>query len=192
MQKLDHPNIISFKEVIESEDSLCLVMEAFNNLSLADYLKMIGKTNSEKSGKKEKKKISEESARVIMGQIFSAFGYLHSKNIIHRDVKLENILISIKDLKVKLIDFGFSVIEDELEDKLLKDYCGTPNYIAPEIVKKRGYEGKPADIWSLGILLFGLVTGTYPFKSISEKSDFSKVQKLHEYELSDSLKELLS
>ncbi len=72
-----------------------------------------------------------------------------------------------KDLRIKLIDFGFSVLENELDDKVLQDYCGTPNYIAPEVIKKMGYLGKPADIWSLGILLFCLVTGSYPFKNVS-------------------------
>lgn len=83
-------------------------------------------------------------------------------------------------MKIKLIDFGFSVVETDLPNKVLFDYCGTPNYIAPEVVKKMGYLGKPADIWSLGILLYCLVTGTCPFKNISEKSDYTKIHKLHE------------
>ena len=123
---------------MELEDSICLIMEAFNNFSLAEYLKMVSRNNSEKSGKKEKKKIPEAKAKIIMGQILNAFAYLHSQNIVHRDVKLENVLISAKDMKIKLIDFGFSLMEHDC-NRIHHDYCGTPNYIAPEIVRKMGY-----------------------------------------------------
>lgn len=87
--------------------------------------------------------------------------YLHGLNICHRDLKLENILIDERN-NVKLIDFGFSVCSSP--DQKLKIFCGTPSYMAPEIVQKKDYSGFATDIWSLGILLYVMLTGNYPFK----------------------------
>ena len=86
--------------------------------------------------------------------------------MVHRDIKVENILIG-QDLKVKLIDFGFSVIVPP--DYNLSIFCGTPSYMAPEIVSKIEYSGPPADIWALGVLLFALLCGKFPFKGSNDK-----------------------
>ena len=86
--------------------------------------------------------------------------YLHSKKIVHRDLKLENIMIN-ENLNVKIIDFGFSLFT--LKNRKLSLHCGTPSYMAPELVAKEDYLGQPVDIWALGILLFKMLTGAYPF-----------------------------
>ena len=84
---------------------------------------------------------------------------MHQRNVTHRDIKLENILLDETRTRVKLIDFGFSAcIPYE------KKVCGTPSYMAPEIVSKIEYSGPPADIWALGVLLYALLCGRFPFK----------------------------
>lgn len=95
--------------------------------------------------------------------VLKAVQYLHRKGISHRDIKLTNILVS-KDLKVKLIDFGFA----DNGGKHLRAYCGTPSYMAPEIIQKKDYLGVCVDVWALGVVLYKLLTGEYAFGSRSE------------------------
>ena len=90
--------------------------------------------------------------------------YLHEQGVIHRDVKLENILLDESYKIIKIIDFGFSIRFNG--EKKLNVFCGTPSYMAPEICKKSEYYGKPADIWSLGIVLYVLLFSRFPFKGI--------------------------
>ena len=99
-----------------------------------------------------------------------ALAYVHAKNISHRDLKLENVIFNKKG-EVKLIDFGFAV---HSKNKL-RTFCGTPTYMAPEIVKKREYRGSKVDIWALGVLLYRMVTGTYPFKAKKDKELYRKI-----------------
>ena len=87
--------------------------------------------------------------------------YCHSKNIVHRDIKLENVIIN-QDCCIKIIDFGFSIAIPK--DKRLSIYCGTPSYMAPEMIKKSHYYGDAVDVWALGILLYTLLHGRFPFK----------------------------
>ena len=91
----------------------------------------------------------------------SSIEYIHSKQICHRDIKLENILLD-ENNNPKLIDFGFSTCIPN--DQKYKMFCGTPSYMGPEIVNKKEYTGPPADIWALGVLLYALICGTFPFK----------------------------
>ncbi len=117
--------------------------------------------------------IREATARRIFKQVAEGVAYLHSHNIVHRDLKLDNILIEESTRMVKLIDFGFSVVVGN--GVKLKVFCGTPSYMAPEIVRKHEYDGKPVDIWALGVLLFVLLTGTFPFRGISEQDLYQKI-----------------
>ncbi|XP_051912658.1 uncharacterized protein LOC127594979, partial [Hippocampus zosterae] len=94
----------------------------------------------------------------------------HQLRIAHRDIKLENVLID-KSLGIKLIDFGFAL---ESSDRL-KSFCGTPSYMAPEMVLKKGYDGRRVDVWALGVLLYRLVVGAMPFKGADEKALFGKI-----------------
>jgi len=98
---------------------------------------------------------------------------MHSNLICHRDLKLENILVSDRQ-RVKIIDFGFGIRTPS--DVLLKIYCGTSSYMSPEIVRKQEYSGFKADIWALGVVLYVMLTGRFPFKAKTEKELFGRIQ----------------
>lgn len=150
MKRINHPNIVKLYDVVETDSQVVLVMEYINGGSTHGYLKS-----------KPNRRMEEPTAKRIFAQLFSALEYLHSKCIAHRDIKLENVMLD-GDRNVKLIDFGFSTqIPNTQKVKL---FCGTPSYMAPEIVLKSDYCGPPADVYASGVLLFTFFCGCFPFK----------------------------
>ena len=127
-------------------------MELIEGNSLLTYIKS-----------KINRRLDEEDCKRIFKQIAYSVSFCHSKNIYHRDIKLENLIINSNNT-VKIIDFGFSARCPP--NKTLNFFCGTPSYMPPEIVQKKEYIGSPVDIWSLGILLFTMLCGTFPFRVI--------------------------
>lgn len=121
---------------------------------------------------KPERKIKEKECKKLIIPILDALQYLHSQNIVHRDIKLENIIMDKKN-NAKLIDFGFSVIISN--DQKLKVFCGTPSYMAPEIVAKQEYNGFSVDIWSIGVLLYTMLSGFHPFQGSTEKELYKKI-----------------
>jgi serine/threonine protein kinase len=105
--------------------------------------------------------LEEETALMFFRQILSAVGYCHSFNICHRDLKPENILLT-KDLEIKIADFGMAALHQS-PDHRLKTSCGSPHYAAPELIKGNTYRGNQADIWSLGVILYAMLSGILPF-----------------------------
>ncbi|XP_020377256.2 NUAK family SNF1-like kinase 1 [Rhincodon typus] len=154
MSSLNHPNIIRIYEVFENKDKIIIVMDYCSNGELYDYVN-------------ERRRLSENEARRAFRQIVSAIHYCHKKGIVHRDLKLENILLD-ENFNVKLADFGLSNAYHK--DQLLETYCGSPLYASPEIVNGFPYQGPEVDCWALGVLLYTLVYGTMPFDSRSYKT----------------------
>uniref|UniRef100_A0AAV2LXG5 non-specific serine/threonine protein kinase n=1 Tax=Knipowitschia caucasica TaxID=637954 RepID=A0AAV2LXG5_KNICA len=150
---LQHPNIIRFHEVFESKDKIVIVMEYASRGELFDYIQ-------------ERKRLQETEARSLFRQITSAVHYLHKNGVVHRDLKLENILLD-QDLNVKLADFGLS--NHFQKGTLLQTYCGSPLYASPEIVQGQPYQGPEVDCWALGVLLYALMYGSMPFDGASHK-----------------------
>jgi len=179
LKKIDHSNIIKLYDVIDTTKQLLIIMELATGISLLNYLKA-----------KPNRRMDESETKEIFYQIIKAITYLHSKNIVHRDVKLENIIIDNK--YIKIIDFGFATFH---QTNKLNFFCGTPSYMPPEIIQKKEYLGPPADVWSCGILLYTLLCGVFPFRATNEKELFSKIIKgsfiLPEY-LSQESKNLIS
>ncbi len=163
MKKLNHPNITKILELFESEKYILLIMEYINGGNLFSFVK-------------KRRKLNEKTSKFLFKQIILGIKYIHSQNIVHRDIKLENILIDIKN-NIKICDFGISKILN-LKEKLY-DQCGTPMYMAPEIFlsnKEKGYEPYPIDLWSAGIALYIMLSGTLPFctkNDLNEKDKFS-------------------
>ena len=151
---LGHPNVIKLLEVFENEKFVFFVLEYAANNDLLHYLK-------------DKTILEEDEARVIFFQIASGVRYCHKQSIIHRDIKLDNILID-EHFHCKLCDFGVSRYMKHNE--IINEQCGTPAYLAPEIVQETGYKNFGADIWSLGVLLYSIVTGHMPFKANTKDS----------------------
>lgn len=147
MKSLHHPHIIKLYEVIETKNTVFLVMEYCSGGELYDYLVVHGK-------------MKEKDGRAKFRQILSAVSYCHKKQIIHRDLKAENLLLD-KDLNIKIADFGFSNVFDP--ESKLDTFCGSPPYAAPELFQGRRYVGPEVDIWSLGVILYVLCTGCLPF-----------------------------
>uniref|UniRef100_A0A8B9JKC5 non-specific serine/threonine protein kinase n=1 Tax=Astyanax mexicanus TaxID=7994 RepID=A0A8B9JKC5_ASTMX len=147
MKALRHPNIVQLFEVIETEKTLYLVMEYASGGEVFDYLVSHGR-------------MKEIEARAKFRQIVSAVHYCHQKNIVHRDLKAENLLLD-ADANIKIADFGFSN-EFTLGNKL-DTFCGSPPYAAPELFQGKKYDGPEVDIWSLGVILYTLVSGSLPF-----------------------------
>jgi serine/threonine protein kinase len=125
-------------------------MEFAPGVSLSQYYKSA-----------QNRRLPESVAKLIFRQIVDGVKYMHSLSVFHRDLKTDNIIVDRSKL-VKIIDFGFSVRADS--QRRLNLCCGTPNYMAPEIVLNREYWGGPADVWSLGVMLFLITTGDFPFK----------------------------
>jgi len=149
LKKINHQNVIRLLEVFENKRYLFLVLEYAPKGDLLKYVK-------------KKTRLEEDVAKEIFAQIVSGLRHCHRNLILHRDVKLDNVLLD-KNNKVKICDFGVSRFVKK--GQTIKEQCGTPAYIAPEIIKDKGYEGCYADIWSLGVLLYAIVTGSVPFKA---------------------------
>ena len=113
------------------------------------------------------RKINEEEAKKLFKQTVEGISYLHKKNVAHRDIKLENILLD-GSKTIKIIDLGFSIVTQK--DKLLNIFCGTPSYMSPELATKKEYQGSHADVWALGVLLYVFLCGKFPFKGTNSST----------------------
>lgn len=163
LKKLEHPNVVRIFDVIETPKQLHLVLEFVPGGSLGAMLK-----------KRQNRRLEELECKGLFRQLVAAIEYIHSQKVTHRDLKLENLLLENESI-IKIIDFGFSTCFSH--DKKVKLFCGTPTYMAPEIVSRKEYSGPPADIWALGILLYVMLAGCFPFKAPTDRELFKKIEK---------------
>lgn len=148
MRVIKHPNIVQLYDVFDSRSKMCLVLDLLEGGELFDRII-------------EQGSFSEKDAAMSFSQMVSALNHLHQKQIVHRDLKPENLLFASKekDSAIKLIDFGLA---GSCSDGPLKTPCGTPNYVAPEILKRTPYATQ-ADMWSIGVILYIILCGFPPF-----------------------------
>jgi len=170
MKELDNKNIIRILDYFEDKDYIFIIMEYINGGNLYSLIK-------------KRRKLQEKMAKFIFKQMISALKYIHSHNIAHRDIKLDNILLDLYN-GIKICDFGIGKKLNS-PDQLLTSFSGTPLYMAPEIIlseKNNGYKGFPVDVWSSGIALYIMLSGQLPFKN--NKNNKNKKNKNKELEYS--------
>ncbi|CAL9066824.1 serine/threonine-protein kinase SAPK10-like [Musa acuminata AAA Group] len=159
-RSLRHPNIIRFKEVILTPTHLAIVMEYASGGELFERICNAGR-------------FSEDEARFFFQQLISGVSYCHSMQVCHRDLKLENTLLDGSTApRLKICDFGYS--KSSVLHSQPKSTVGTPAYIAPEVLHKKEYDGKIADVWSCGVTLYVMLVGAYPFEDPEEPKNFRK------------------
>ncbi|KAK7294832.1 hypothetical protein RJT34_17729 [Clitoria ternatea] len=162
MRRLHHPNIVNLFEVLATKTKIYFVMEFAAG----------GELFHEVAGKG---RLTEDASRRYFQQIISAVKHCHSRGVFHRDLKLDNLLID-EDGNVKVSDFGLSAVKGQIRpDGLLHTVCGTPTYVAPEILAKRGYDGAKVDVWSCGVVLFALNAGYLPFNEYNVTVLYRKI-----------------
>ncbi|PHU18289.1 CBL-interacting serine/threonine-protein kinase 1 [Capsicum chinense] len=150
LKLLKHPNVVRLYEVLASKSKIYMVLEYVNGGELFDRIVSKGK-------------LSEAQGRKLFQQLVDGVCYCHDKGVSHRDLKLENVLIDSKG-NIKITDFGLSALPQHFrDDGLLHTTCGSPNYVAPEILSNRGYDGATSDTWSCGVILYVILTGYLPF-----------------------------
>lgn len=166
---LEHNNIIKYYRCIETTRRVYIVMQYADNGSLLEMIR-------------KRSQIPEEEAKSIYRQLISAINYCHSKDIVHRDIKCENLLFD-SDNVLKIIDFGFARLYDSrLPRNMSETYCGSYAYACPEILRGEPYDPRHADAWASGVVLYAMVFGRLPFddasftklvKQVFEKINFS-------------------
>ncbi|KAJ3120457.1 hypothetical protein HK100_012789 [Physocladia obscura] len=161
-----HPYIISLIEVIETDVYIAIVMELAKGGELFEHILA-------------KRCLDENESRKLFAEIICAVGYIHSIGIVHRDLKLENILLDANQ-SVLVTDFGFAN-KSYGSEELLHTSCGSPCYAAPELVTSEGYVGESADIWSCGVILYSMIAGYLPFDDDPENPDGENISLLYHY-----------
>jgi serine/threonine protein kinase len=151
---MQHPNIVRYIEVFEDDENIYMILELCLNKSLMDMLR-------------RRKRFTEPETRYFILQLMGALKYMHGKNVIHRDLKLGNIFLD-EHMNIKIGDFGLAaLLVDENERK--RTICGTPNYIAPEVLFNGGKDGVghsfEVDLWGVGVIMYAMLVGKPPFQS---------------------------
>ena len=150
LKRARHKNIVRLYESFETEQHIVYVMEVCGGGDLLTYVR-------------RRRKLKEDLAKFVFRQLIQGISYVNSKRVLHRDIKLDNILLT-SEGDVKICDFGVSKLVQSAT-ATQTEQCGTPAYIAPEVFKGRGYRGFQSDIWSAGVVLYAMLFGTVPFKA---------------------------
>ncbi|KAK7247174.1 hypothetical protein RIF29_42051 [Crotalaria pallida] len=163
LRRVRHPNIVQLFEVMATKTKIFFVME---------YVR-----GGELFNKVAKGRLKEEVARKYFQQLVSAVGFCHARGVFHRDIKPENLLLD-ENGNLKVSDFGLSAVSDQIrQDGLFHTFCGTPAYVAPELLGRKGYDGAKVDIWSCGVVLFVLMAGYLPFHDQNVMAMYKKIYK---------------
>ena len=171
LKRFRHPNVVKLFETFESIKHIVVVMELWAGGDLLNYVR-------------KRRRLKESYAKYIFKQIIEGIAHIHSKGVLHRDIKLDNILLDGKG-NIKIGDFGVSRIITNINDKMTEQW-GTPAYIAPEILRDKGYYGFAWDLWSAGVVLYAMLYGTVPFKA-SNMNDLHKLIMKGKYTLKDDI-----
>eukprot|EP00756_Hemistasia_phaeocysticola_P013760 Hpha_TRINITY_DN15298_c0_g2::TRINITY_DN15298_c0_g2_i1::g.68252::m.68252 len=184
MKLLKHRNIVQLREVLQTHKHIYLVLELITGGELFDRIVA-------------SKRFDEKTARRYFQQMVCGLAFCHAQGIAHRDLKPENLLLDGQDV-LKISDFGLSNLQRGPAGgggTLLQTVCGTPNYVAPEVLKERGYNGITADIWSCGVILFVMLAGYLPFDDPNMNALFNKIER-GEYRMArhftDPVKDIIS
>nr|ACV87297.1 POPK-1 kinase protein [Phallusia mammillata] len=161
MKLIDHPHILGLYDVYENKKYLYLILELIAGGELFDYLVKKGR-------------LSSREARHFFRQIVSAVDFCHHHNVCHRDLKPENLLLDEKN-NIKVADFGMASLQPE--GYLLETSCGSPHYACPEVIRGEKYDGRTADVWSCGVILFALLVGALPFDDDNLRNLLEKVKR---------------
>ncbi|MBA0567702.1 hypothetical protein Golob_005249, partial [Gossypium lobatum] len=162
MKLVRHPYVVRLHEVIASRTKIYIILEFITGGELFDKIVHKGR-------------LSEAEARRFFQQLIDGVEYCHSKGVYHRDLKPENLLLdSLGNLKIS--DFGLSALPEQ-GVSLLRTTCGTPNYVAPEVLSHKGYDGAVADVWSCGVILYVLMAGYLPFDELDLTTLYSKIER---------------
>ncbi|KAL5777467.1 hypothetical protein ACOSP7_010393 [Xanthoceras sorbifolium] len=162
MKLVRHPYVVRLHEVIASRTKIYIILEFITGGELFDKIVHHGR-------------LSEAESRRYFQQLIDGVDYCHSKGVYHRDLKPENLLLDSQG-NLKISDFGLSALP-EPGVSLLRTTCGTPNYVAPEVLSHKGYNGAVADVWSCGVILYVLMAGYLPFDELDLTTLYSKVEK---------------
>lgn len=166
MKRLRQPNIIELHEVMQTSNHIYLVLELVTGGELFEKIA-------------SERRFAEPVARNYFHQLICGIHYCHSQGIAHRDLKPENLLLDANGT-LKISDFGLSNIQrgaGSSGNTMLQTVCGTPNYVAPEVLKEKGYDGLKADIWSCGVVLFVMLAGYLPFDDENVNALFTKIER---------------
>lgn len=183
MKVLQHENIVELRDVIRTAHHIYLILELLTGGELFTRLT-------------EEKRFAEDVGRKYFQQLVAGMMYCHNMGIAHRDLKPENLLLS-ADGVLKISDFGLSNLQrcSQSGTNMLQTVCGTPNYVAPEVLKEQGYDGRIADVWSCGVILFVMLAGYLPFDDDNMNALFTKIER-GEFRMarhfSDGAKDLIS